>query len=113
MLKLLPHYTILKIIIDQAKGIYAAWLLIFLWLAIQIILILFYGYRDLHDARIYLGEADYILTNGHLPNLPSARKIKKDGINTGEMSVQLLRKVEELTVYVIKLSDRLNHLEKK
>jgi hypothetical protein len=43
----------------------------------------------------------YIAQNQHLPEMPSARQIEKDGINLGEMDRILTQKVEELTLYLI------------
>lgn len=44
----------------------------------------------------------YIQTNNHLPNVPSAADVdKKGGVDLGEMNVKLLEKIEELTLYVI------------
>ncbi|MDB5012392.1 MAG: hypothetical protein JWQ25_594 [Daejeonella sp.] len=43
----------------------------------------------------------YIEENNHLPNIPSASEVAKDGINLGEMNAKLLQKIEELTLYVI------------
>lgn len=46
----------------------------------------------------------YILQYGHLPEIPSAEEIQKqDGVDLGEMNTKLLKKVEELTLYVIQL----------
>lgn len=47
---------------------------------------------------------DYIKANKHLPDVPSAAEVKKDGQDVGEMNERLLRKVEELTLYVIELN---------
>ncbi|SNR79680.1 hypothetical protein [Flavobacterium sp. ov086] len=38
---------------------------------------------------------------GHLENIPSEEEVLKNGINLGEMNAKLLRKIEELTLYVI------------
>ena len=46
----------------------------------------------------------FILKNKHLPEIPSAEQFKKDGYKVGEMDEMLLRKVEELTLYIIELS---------
>jgi hypothetical protein len=43
----------------------------------------------------------FISSNHHLPEIPSAAQIKKDGINLGKMDAQLLKKIEELTLYII------------
>lgn len=43
----------------------------------------------------------YIAENKHLPEVPSAKVIKKEGINVGEMQMKLLQKIEELTLHLI------------
>ena len=45
----------------------------------------------------------FIQRNGHLPGVPSARSVDREGVALGEMQQHLLRKVEELTLYVIEL----------
>jgi len=52
----------------------------------------------------------YIDLNQHLPDVPSAADISKDGLNLGEMNKLLVKKVEELTLYLI---DQSNQLEKQ
>ncbi|HET9570968.1 MAG TPA: hypothetical protein VFP20_06135 [Bacteroidales bacterium] len=44
---------------------------------------------------------NYIQLNGHLPNIPSAKEVNKNGINMADLQVKLLQKVEELTLYAI------------
>jgi hypothetical protein len=44
---------------------------------------------------------DFIKTNGHLPDVPSAKEAKENGINLVDMQVKLLQKVEELTLYAL------------
>ena len=43
----------------------------------------------------------YIDQNHHLPEIPSEKEIEKDGLNLGEMNRLLVKKVEELTLYLI------------
>lgn len=45
----------------------------------------------------------FIVQNKHLPDVPTAEQAKETGINLGEMNVVLLRKIEELTLYLIEL----------
>ena len=45
--------------------------------------------------------AEYIRTNGHLPDIPSADSIAKRGIELGGSQASLLKKIEELTLYII------------
>ncbi len=53
----------------------------------------------------------YIRTNRHLPEIPSAKEIESDGLSLGEMNARLLKKVEELTLYLIEKDEELK-LEK-
>lgn len=43
----------------------------------------------------------YIKSNKHLPEVPSAKEMETNGINLSEMNMLLLKKVEELTLYLI------------
>jgi len=45
----------------------------------------------------------YIELNHHLPEVPAEREVLSNGINVGEMDALLLKKIEELTLYVIDL----------
>jgi len=51
--------------------------------------------------------AVYIRTNGHLPDIPSADSIAKKGIELGGSQAALLKKIEELTLYVIEQNEEL------
>src|SRR5690606_41275976 len=60
-------------------------------------------------------EAD-IKDHGHLPQVPSAEKVKSEGIQLGEMDAILLQKIEELTLHAIqqqKESEQLNAVNEK
>jgi hypothetical protein len=51
--------------------------------------------------------------NHHLPEVPSAKEIKENGLNLKQMTALLLQKVEELTLYTIEQEKRIKMLEKK
>ena len=53
----------------------------------------------------------YIDTNKHLPEIPSAKETEENGINLSEMNMLLLKKVEELTLYILQLEQRINVME--
>jgi hypothetical protein len=55
----------------------------------------------------------YINNNKHLPNIPSAQEVKKEGIALGDMNRRLLEKIEELTLYIIQQEKRLNTLQQQ
>lgn len=44
---------------------------------------------------------EHIAVKGHLPGIPSATEAAEQGVSVGEMQAALLRKVEELTLYLI------------
>jgi hypothetical protein len=54
---------------------------------------------------------NYIKMNNRLPEVPSTEEVIKDGVNLGEMNALLLKKVEELTLYVIELNKKIEKLE--
>ena len=59
-----------------------------------------------------LSETDrYIHENGHLPDIPSASEVRENGIELGEMNALLLRKIEELTLYVIELEKEIQKIK--
>lgn len=56
-----------------------------------------YELRSLNDVEAFIED------NGHLPDVPSAAHVEENGVTVGEMEAILLRKVEELTLYVIEM----------
>lgn len=54
---------------------------------------------------------DYVQRNQHLPEIPSAAEMQENGVNMNELQMQLLQKVEELTLYIIQQEQRIQELE--
>ncbi|WP_123869482.1 hypothetical protein [Flavobacterium hydatis] len=44
---------------------------------------------------------EFIKRNSHLPEIPSAKEIEKNGLMLAEMNMSLLKKMEEMTLYMI------------
>lgn len=57
----------------------------------------YYKLKSLSEVEAFVKE------NKHLPEVPSAEEFKRDGYKVGEKDDLLLRKVEELTLYMIEL----------
>ena len=58
-----------------------------------------------------LGEVEqFIKANNHLPEIPTAKEVKENGVGLGEMNAKLLQKVEELTLYIIQ-KDKENKIQ--
>ncbi len=53
---------------------------------------------------------EHINKYGHLMNIPSAKEVESDGISIGEMNSKLLRKIEELTLYIIDQEKKIEQL---
>ncbi|MBC9930894.1 hypothetical protein [Chitinophaga qingshengii] len=60
-----------------------------------------YVFEDTYQLPSLQSVAQYIKVNKHLPEVPSATEIEKNNIDVGEMNIILLKKVEELTRYLI------------
>ena len=56
-----------------------------------------YALKSLEEVETFIDD------NGHLPNMPSAKEVEKNGLNLGEMDALLLAKIEELTLHMISL----------
>jgi hypothetical protein len=54
---------------------------------------------------------NYINQYHHLPDIPKESDIIQHGINIGSMHITLLKKIEELTLYIIALHKKQGHLE--
>ncbi|MEO1589064.1 MAG: hypothetical protein AAFS00_17435, partial [Bacteroidota bacterium] len=54
----------------------------------------------------------FIKENKHLPDVPSEAVVNSEGIELVEMNATLLKKIEELTLYVIDQNKRIEALEK-
>ncbi|MDB5155497.1 MAG: hypothetical protein JWR50_204 [Mucilaginibacter sp.] len=55
----------------------------------------------------------YLTKNHHLPEIPSAAQMAKDGLNLGDMNIKLLKTVEELTLYLIEKDNQLTNQKTK
>ena len=56
---------------------------------------------------------EYITTKKHLPNIPSEREIKENGINVSQMQQLQMEKIEELTLYMIQMDEKMNQMQTK
>lgn len=55
----------------------------------------------------------HIRKYGHLPGIPSAATIAKDGLKLGEMQRLQMEKIEELTLYILELKKEIDELRKR
>lgn len=60
-----------------------------------------YVFKSAYQLPSLTEVKSYIDQNQHLPEIPSAEEVEKNGQNLGEMNKLLMKKVEELTLYAI------------
>ena len=65
-----------------------------------------YNLMPLNDLKTFIN------TQQHLPNIPSENEFQKEGVDLGELNRLLLEKVEELTLYILQLEERISKIEK-
>lgn len=66
-----------------------------------------------YELPVLTETADFIRQHKHLPGIPSAAEVAKEGIDVGEMNSKLLQKIEELTLHLIEQNERMMVLEKE
>lgn len=72
-----------------------------------------YVFEDDYKLRTLKEVETFIQKNRHLPDVPSEKEVKKNGIFVGKMHATLLRKIEELTLYMIASNKAMKTLEKE
>ena len=53
----------------------------------------------------------FINTNKHLPGIQSAAQMEKEGLNVGQFQIDLLQKIEELTLHLIEKNKEMKDLK--
>jgi hypothetical protein len=71
-----------------------------------------YVFNSSYRLRPLSEVEQYIQEHHHLPEVPSAEEVKKDGIDVGDNQAVLLKKIEELTLYVIEQNKKLENQHK-
>lgn len=69
------------------------------------------------DQQYELSDLDelkaYIKANKHLPDIPAAASMVKNGVEVGAFQVKLLQKIEELTLYLLAKDEQVKQLEQR
>jgi hypothetical protein len=68
-------------------------------------------FEDDYNLRTLEEVESFVKENKHLPEIPSAKDLEGQTYSVGEMDDLLLRKVEELTLYVIELKKEIEKLK--
>ena len=70
-----------------------------------------YVFEEGYYLRSLSSVNQFIQTYGHLPDIPSAAHVKEHGIGLVELSLMMMRKIEELTLHAIAQEYRIKDLE--
>jgi hypothetical protein len=66
-----------------------------------------YKLKDLNELE------NYITTNKHLPNIPSAQEVAEKGFETGDIIKRQMEKIEELSLYLIQQNKQIAEQKKQ
>ncbi len=66
-----------------------------------------YKLRSIEEVEKFIGE------HSHLPEIPSAKEFEQKGVMLAEMDMNLLKKIEELTLYTIEQQKEIENLKKE
>ena len=66
-----------------------------------------YQLRPLSEVKAFITE------NKHLPEIKSAQEMQENGVGINELQIQLLQKIEELTLYILQQEERIKALEEE
>jgi len=72
-----------------------------------------YVFEEHYQLPSLLELEQFVKVNKHLPGMPVAEEVKKDGIDVEDMNRKLLHKVEELTLYLIDLKKENDSLKQQ
>lgn len=70
-----------------------------------------YVFQSDYKLRTFAELRNFINTNKHLPNMPTASEVDENGADIGEINRLLVEKVEELTLYILQLEERVVEVE--
>ncbi|TMI63646.1 MAG: hypothetical protein E6H07_12800 [Bacteroidetes bacterium] len=69
-----------------------------------------YVFHTNYDLLSLKSLEEFIQKNKHLPEVPTAAVVEKEGIDLGDNQAVLLKKIEELTLYIIGLNNKVEKL---
>lgn len=70
-----------------------------------------YVFADNYRLRPLAEVKNFIAQNRHLPGIPAAAEVEKNGLEVGDMQKRMMEKIEELTLYIIDLQKQVDELK--
>ncbi len=72
-----------------------------------------YVFADNYPLMNLYQVEEFIKTNKHLPNIPTAKEIETDGLAVGDMQRRMMEKIEEMMLYIISLKKEIDSLKEQ
>jgi hypothetical protein len=72
-----------------------------------------YVFHPTYKLRPLKDLEEYIKKNSHLPEMPTATDVEKNGLDIGDNQAALLKKIEELTLYIIDINKKVDKLSEE
>lgn len=72
-----------------------------------------YVFDEAYKLKPLAEVAQFIKQNKHLPEIPSAKEVMEKGVDLGDNQALLLKKIEELTLYLIEMKNNEQQLQKR
>lgn len=72
-----------------------------------------YVFEPTYKLRPLKEVEQFYLIHKHLPEVPSEKEVQKNDMNLGQMTATLLKKVEELTLYLVEQNNQLETAKKE
>jgi hypothetical protein len=69
-----------------------------------------YVFDEKYQLKPLLEIEKYINLNKHLPDIPSAKEIRTNGLKVGEVQTKMMQKIEELILYIIEQDKKIEKL---
>lgn len=70
-------------------------------------------FEDNYNLPTLASIEEHIKEKKHLPEIAPAKEMEKNGVNIGNFQIQLLQKIEELTLYTIQQEKEIEQLRKE
>ena len=70
-------------------------------------------FEESYDLKTLADLKRFIAKEKHLPEIPSAKDVQTNGIGMAKLDALLLQKIEELTLYLLEVNDKVEALEKE
>lgn len=71
-----------------------------------------YVFADDYQLKSLEEVSDFVEENDHLPGVPSAKQVAENGIDVAKMDAKLMEKIEELTLYLIEMNEKIKEQDK-